>query len=80
MTAPRPLSQPALDAESFRHDRSAYERPTDRLRCGRAALWDTPCPAGPTPDGRCGGTAECTPVRAKGDRVECRRPVAQGGP
>jgi hypothetical protein len=79
MTTERPPNERALEPESFRHDRSAYERPTARRRCGRGVLWGTPCPGGPNPDGSCGGTADCAPVRARGDRYECRRPVALGG-
>ncbi len=67
------------DPEAFRHDRSTYERPTYKFRCGRAAEWKKPCWQGPGPDGTCGGTAECTPARI-GDRFECRRPAIAGGP
>ena len=67
------------DPERFRHDRSAYERPTLPYRCGRAALWGKPCARGPNIDGTCGGTTECTPFFKDG-RYECRRPRTAGGP
>ncbi|MFQ5938665.1 MAG: cytochrome c3 family protein [Alphaproteobacteria bacterium] len=67
------------DPERFRHDRSAYERPTFPYRCGRAALWGKPCARGPNIDGTCGGTTECTPFFKDG-RYECRRPRTAGGP
>jgi len=68
-----------IDPERFRHDRSAYERPTFPYRCGRAALWGKPCARGPNIDGTCGGTTECTPFFKDG-RYECRRPRTAGGP
>ena len=68
-----------IDPERFRHDRSAYERPTFPYRCGRAALWGKPCARGPNIDGTCGGTTECAPF-FKDDRYECRRPRTAGGP
>lgn len=80
MTERRIRSEPGLDTDTFRHDRSAYERPTARLRCGRAAMWSTPCPRGPNPDGTCGGVADCQPARGRGERFECRRPANLGGP
>lgn len=67
------------DRDAFRHDRSAYERPTFRYRCGRAAEWGTPCPRGPNPDGSCGGRVGCQPAQT-GDRWACRRPKSEGGP
>jgi predicted CXXCH cytochrome family protein len=69
-----------LDAERFRHDRSAYERPNFRYRCGRAADWGAPCARGPNPDGSCGGVADCAPFLNDHNRWECRRPSAAGGP
>jgi len=56
-----------------------YERPNAKWRCGRISTWDKPCHAGPRPDGSCGGTSECNPVRT-GDRFECRRTATAGGP
>jgi len=71
----------ALDTERFRHDRSAYERPVTKLRCGRGALWGRPCLRGPNADGTCGGTSECAPAKSPtSGRFECRRPPAAGGP
>ncbi|MBI3881738.1 MAG: hypothetical protein HY301_16940 [Verrucomicrobia bacterium] len=56
-----------------------YERPNCRFRCGRGAAWGQPCANGPSPDGQCGGTSECQPVKNRG-RFECHRPADQGGP
>jgi len=67
------------EREKFRHDRSAYERPTLGWRCGRAALWRRPCARGPSAAGACGGVADCTPGR-QGDSWQCRRRPADGGP
>jgi hypothetical protein len=65
--------------DRFRHDRSAYERPTLGWRCGRAAGWGTPCKRGPTASGVCRGQDACKPARA-GEAWQCRRPAADGGP
>ena len=65
--------------EQFDFDQSAYERPSQRNKCGRAAEWGKPCRHGPNEDGSCGGTAECVPYDNKG-RWQCRRPQANGGP
>ncbi len=67
------------ESDQFRHDRSRYERPTYKYRCGRAAAWGKPCGLGPNADGTCGGTSECAPAKI-GDRFECRRPASAGGP
>lgn len=81
MSSKEPRSRDAaLDAERFRHDRSPYERPVTKLRCGRGALWGNPCLRGPNADGTCGGTSECGPVKTASGRFECRRPLAAGGP
>ena len=56
-----------------------YERPGNRHRCGRGAVWRKPCHAGPTPDGKCGGVTECQPVFQNG-KYECRRPASAGRP
>jgi predicted CXXCH cytochrome family protein len=80
MTERRIRSEPGLDVEAFRHDRSVYERPNARVRCGRASLWAKPCPRGPNADGSCGGVADCQPTRGKTGRFECRRPKHLGGP
>ena len=55
-----------------------YERPGNRHRCGRGAVWRKPCGAGPTPDGQCGGVSECSPILRNG-KFECRRPASAGG-
>jgi len=65
--------------EQFDFDRSAYERPSQRHKCGRAAEWGKPCRYGPNEDGSCGGTAECVPYNNNG-RWQCRRPQTNGGP
>ncbi len=67
------------DPDNFKHDRSLYERPNFRFRCGRESRWDKPCHQGPNPDGSCGGTTECTPFKNKQGRYECRRPTSTGG-
>lgn len=67
------------DPSRFRHDQSAYERPTTGYVCGRARTWGTPCWQGPDAAGECGGQAQCHPVK-RGDRWECRRPKLAGGP
>ncbi len=60
-------------------DQSAYERPSNKYICGRAAEWGVPCRAGPNFDGTCGCVAECEPFFVNG-RWECRRPQVDGGP
>lgn len=67
------------DPSRFRHDQSAYERPSTGYECGRARMWSAPCWQGPNVDGSCGGSAQCIPVK-QGDRWECRRPKRAGGP
>lgn len=69
-----------LDPDRHRFDRSAYERPNYKFRCGRAATWGKPCMGGPNLDGSCGGTTACSPVKNKNDRFECRRSAIAGGP
>ena len=39
------------DSDRFKHDRSSYERPSGRFRCGRESRWNKPCHSGPGPDG-----------------------------
>jgi len=68
-----------MDENKFNHDQTDYERPNFPFRCGRAALWQTPCHKGPNLDGTCGGTQECDPF-LKNDRWECRRENRFGGP
>lgn len=69
-----------LDPDRYRFDRSAYERPNYKFRCGRAATWDKPCMRGPNLDGSCGGTSACNPVKNNNGRYECRRSAIAGGP
>ena len=69
-----------LDPDRHRFDRSTYERPNYKFRCGRAATWGKPCMRGPNLDGSCGGTTACSPVKNKNDRFECRRSAIAGGP
>ncbi|MBT5469634.1 MAG: cytochrome c3 family protein [Nitrospina sp.] len=68
-----------MDENKFDHDKSPYERPNFPFRCGRGALWRTPCNSGPKVDGSCGGTRDCTPF-FKGNRWLCRREKCYGGP
>jgi len=62
----------------FGEEESTYERPESKYRCGRIKLWQRPCWQGPDADGRCGGVAECNPLR-RGDRFYCTRPQRAGG-
>ena len=68
-----------MEENKFGHDQSHYERPNLPYRCGRGAMWQSPCNQGPQVDGACGGTQECTPF-LKSDRWECRRDKRFGGP
>lgn len=66
--------------DRFRHDVSRYERPNLRWRCGRAVTFiGQACMNGPTWDGRCGGTTECSPIQRAGS-WRCSRREANGGP
>ncbi|MBL27235.1 MAG: hypothetical protein CMM50_06765 [Rhodospirillaceae bacterium] len=56
-----------------------YERPNQNFRCGRERLWRKRCQRGPSVNGACRGTTECTPA-LRGGRYECRRRAAAGGP
>jgi len=67
-----------MDTDKFNHDQSPYERPNFPYRCGRGALWRTPCHNGPKIDGSCGGTRDCEPF-FKEDRWLCRREKRFGG-
>ena len=67
-----------MDENRFDHDKSPYERPDIPYRCGRGALWRTPCFQGPKTDGSCGGTQDCVPFFKKG-RWSCRREKRFGG-
>jgi hypothetical protein len=66
------------DTSQFRHDRSAYERPTLGWRCGRSKNWNAPCKHGPTSLGVCGGESACAPGRTR-DAWQCRRGAVEGG-
>lgn len=66
--------------QNFRHDRSAYERPTLGWRCGRTAFWKRSCRRGPGADGVCGGVADCIPARQNGTWQCRRRQASEGGP
>ena len=66
------------DQDRFRQDKSPYERPNFRYRCGRVSLWGKPCGQGPNDAGGCGGTSECTPHFDEG-RWACRRSPQSGG-
>ena len=66
------------DEERFRHDRSRYERPNLKYRCGCGAVWDKPCMLGPSHDGQCGGLYECRPQK-RSDNWSCSRPESEGG-
>jgi|GEM_PF-339608 len=67
------------DPNRFNADKSPYERPACKFRCGRSAGWGTACSKGPSLKGKCGGEYECSPIK-KGDRYECTRPMRAGGP
>ena len=67
-----------MSTDKFNHDQSRYERPNFPYRCGRGALWRTPCNNGPKTDGSCGGTRDCEPFFKK-DRWLCRREKRFGG-
>ena len=69
-----------LDPDRNRFDRSAYERPNAKYRCGRGAVWGKPCMRGPNLDGSCGGVSACNPAKNKNGRYECRRSAVAGGP
>jgi len=56
---------------------SPYERPEQNWVCGWTSA-GAACPRGPSPDGRCDVTHECTPVLEK-ERWRCTRPPAYGG-
>ncbi len=75
--------------QDFHHDRSPYERPTQRWICGWTSAGQ-PCRVGPSRKGRCRARYECEPLlknadanapRAgkKGDRWFCTRPKSAGG-
>lgn len=63
--------------QQFDHDKSPYERPTQKWVCGWAAEGEA-CYRGPDHHGRCHTTSECTPLR-RGDRWHCTRAVSCGG-
>lgn len=57
---------------------SDYERPDRGWVCGHACNGQ-PCAQGPDARGHCNTTAECAPHK-RGDRWQCTRPAARGGP
>lgn len=64
--------------QTFRFNRSPYERPNQKWVCGRAAE-GCPCRIGPDRRGRCRAVAECTP-RGSGAGWACGRARSAGGP
>ena len=67
-----------MEENKFDHDKSSYERPNFPYKCGRGAMWRTPCFKGPKIDGSCGGTQDCEPFFKEG-RWSCRRAKEFGG-
>jgi hypothetical protein len=67
-----------MEENKFDHDKSSYERPNLPYKCGRGAMWRTPCFKGPKIDGSCGGTQDCEPFFKEG-RWSCRREKQFGG-
>ena len=67
-----------MEEDKFDHDKSSYERPNFPYKCGRGAMWRTPCFKGPKIDGSCGGTQDCEPFFKEG-RWSCRRAKEFGG-
>ena len=67
-----------MEENKFDHDKSSYERPNFPYKCGRGAMWRTPCFKGPKIDGSCGGTQDCEPFFKEG-RWSCRREKKFGG-
>ena len=67
-----------MEENKFDHDKSSYERPSLPYKCGRGAMWRTPCFKGPKIDGSCGGTQDCEPFFKEG-RWSCRREKEFGG-
>ena len=67
-----------MEENKFDHDKSSYERPNLPYKCGRGAMWRTPCFKGPKIDGSCGGTQDCEPFFKEG-RWSCRREKEFGG-
>lgn len=68
-----------MDENKFSHSRNRYDRPDFPFRCGRGVLWLKQCHQGPTANGLCGGTTECSPYLDGGHWV-CNRPLIAGGP
>lgn len=67
-----------MNYENADHKNADYDRQSSPYRCGRGSRWKKPCWQGPDSTGKCGGIAECTPLR-KGDRYYCQRPQFAGG-
>ncbi len=65
-------------------NQSRYERPNSQWVCGHASE-GCPCRVGPSPDGKCRATTECSPrlVLRPGEKKgtwACTRPADWGGP
>jgi predicted CXXCH cytochrome family protein len=67
------------DSDHLKHSHNQYERPNSKYICGRGSNWSKPCYEGPRPDGGCGGTYECVPIKTKEGHFECQRPEVLGG-
>jgi len=67
-----------MNYEQDDHKSADYDRQSCAYRCGRGARWRKPCWQGPGATGKCGGIAECVPLR-RGDRYYCQRPQHAGG-
>ncbi len=65
-----------LQAVGFKFNR--YDRPNRKWVCGNQGIPCQECPNGPKADGRCGGKAQCKPVK-RGDRYQCMRLPSLGG-
>ena len=67
-----------MNFENADHKNADYDRQSCPYRCGRGSKWRKPCWQGPDSSGKCGGMAECVPLR-RGDRHYCQRPQYAGG-
>ncbi|NKB70988.1 MAG: hypothetical protein GKR89_28285 [Candidatus Latescibacteria bacterium] len=59
-------------------DQSPYQRPGQKWICGHSSD-GAPCRIGPSSQGQCRATWECTPAE-QGTRWRCMRPASAGGP
>jgi len=49
--------------DRFKHNKSSYERPDDKYRCGRLKKWRKPCAEGPLLNGKCSQKENpCKPI------------------